>query len=133
VDSLSSDIGIHPATGNVTITSSNLTLNPFVGRRFLAGAVAMDALIGLDLAFSLAVREKANMVTPFEAYYQMKKQNHPIDLRPRVQVNAFCKHIGLSVAYSLGTRNLYAYDNPNYKNKKAYASFLRLGVSYRFK
>lgn len=123
-----------PASGKVTMAYTYLTMNPFIGHRFFISTVTLDALLGVDCAFNQNdPQEEAWLVAPFKAIYKRKKQFHPNDLRPRIQVNAYYSRIGVAVGYSLGTENLYYYNNANFKNKKAYANFLRLGVSYRLK
>jgi len=122
------------ATGKVTITNTFLTLNPFVGHRFLAGSVALDGLIGMEWAWHLtAPQEEAEVVTPFKSISKLRKKRIPNDLRARAQVNASYKRMGLSLGYSRGTENQYFYDNRDFKDKKAYANFIRFGISYRLK
>jgi hypothetical protein len=120
-----------PASGTVTLTNTYFTVSPFLGHRFSAGPVSFDALVGIDFAFNLNAREEAKLSSPIAATYELEKDFHPNDLRLRIQVNTYYKRMGLDLGYSLGTRNLYFYDNPAYQHKTAYANFIRVGLSYR--
>jgi hypothetical protein len=131
VDSIFGDLPHgSPASGTVSLTNTYLTISPFLGHRFSAGPVLFDALVGLDFAFNQNAQEEARLVSPLVTY-KIKKQFHRNDLRPRIQVNSYYKRIGLDLGYSRGTQNLYYYDNPYYQHKRAYANFVRLGLSYR--
>ena len=125
--------GLPFQTGTVNLKSANLTVNPFAGHRFLAHNIVFDALVGVECAFNLHTNENVHVEAPLKAEYQIKKQDHPTDLRPRMQVNALYNRVSMSVGYSIGTRNLYRSNIPGYGNKKAYSNFIRLGAAYRLK
>ncbi|HVG14450.1 MAG TPA: hypothetical protein VM935_05800 [Chitinophagaceae bacterium] len=133
IDSLYSDRGREKAGGKVVLANTSFLVNPFIGHRFKAGKLQIDALLGFDWTVSIDVREMAKLTSPFEQTYKIKKANHPMDLRPRVQFNVFYHRIGFLTGYSIGTENLYFYDNPFYWNKKAYAHFWRAGLGYQLK
>jgi hypothetical protein len=133
IDSLYNDLGREKAGGKVILANTSVVVNPFIGHRFTAGKIKIDALAGFDWTISVRVREKAKLTSPFKHTYKIKKGNHPMDLRPRVQLNLFYQRVGFLAAYSIGTENLYFYDNPFYRNKKGYAHFWRAGFGYQLK
>jgi hypothetical protein len=132
IDSIQGDMpGAAPASGKVTIANTFLTLNPYIGQRFGSKNFVFEIQAGVDCAVSIQVIERAIITTDGYRDIKLTKKNHPLDLRPRIQFNAYYNQVGLLAGYSSGTQNLYDYDNPNYMHKKAYARFLRLGISYK--
>ncbi len=100
-----------------------------MGKRLLAKKITLDATLGLDVA--LCLKSHASLVTSFgnEDYWFTKNEISPaVDLRPRLQLAAGYKKLGIAAGYSLGLIN--------YKSApgtKAYSNFLRMGLSYRLK
>jgi hypothetical protein len=119
--------------GKVTLENDFISFNPYIGHRFIANSITFDLQVGADLAFSTRVYEQAKLTSQKDVTYRLKKDNHPLDIRPRLQVNAYYNRMGFLVGYSLGLKNLYEYNNPNFVNNKAYANYVRIGVSYRIK
>jgi hypothetical protein len=130
-DIITGQIPMPPETGATTLTNTFITLNPFIGQRFLSKVITMDALLGLDLAYSLKSFVVIKMFTSGrnDSYSFAHNEITPsVDVRPRVQINANYKNFGLLVGYSLGLTN--------YQTKldsKAYAKFFRIGISYKLK
>ena len=120
----------YPATGKTTLKNTFITLNPFVGHRYINGKITFDLLTGIDLSFCLKSREAGTATTNNNALITVEndKDKPSVDFRPRVQIKTQYKKIGFLLGYSLGLTN--------YQNKysdKAYTSFLRLGISCQIK
>ena len=125
--------GKKPDTGNVTLANDFVTLYPYIGQRFNANKISIDLQLGVDLAFSTRVYDKAKLTREKEITYSEKMNNYPLDIRPRLQLNAYHNRMGVSIGYSVGLKNVYKYDNPYFVNNKAYTNFLRVGISYKLK
>lgn len=134
IDSVTYDwAGNHPETGNVTLTNDFITFDPYVGQRLITKNITVDVQAGIDFSVNTRVYERAKITSEKNAAYSMNKDKYPVDIRPRLQLNAYYNKIGVLVGYSVGTTNFYHYDNPYFVNNKAYANYLRIGVSYRLK
>lgn len=130
IDSVWSDVGKIFADGKVTLSNYFLTANPYIGQRFATKKMLFDVMAGFDFAFSLKVYEEAKID---EGTYNLHRAKYDVDYRSRIQIGVYQNRIGWLAGYSLGLKNLYHYDNPYYTNKKSYANFLRLGISYKLK
>jgi hypothetical protein len=126
-------LGTIPETGKLTLASDFITLTPYIGQRFSINRLILDLQAGADLAFSTRVYEHAKFTSQKDVNYYSKKDNYPLDIRPRIQLNTYHNKMGFLVGYSVGLKNLYKYGNSNFINNKAYANYLRIGVSYRIK
>ena len=126
-------VGYQQGSGHVTLANTFMTLNPYIGQRFIANKFTFDIMAGIDFAISTKVHEEAKVTSDNDATYNKSKSNYPVDFRPRLQINASYNRIGILAGYSIGLRNLYSYPNPFFSDKKAYSNFLRLGMSYRLK
>lgn len=121
----------HPANGKTTLQNTFITLNPFIGQRYLYHKVIFDLLTGIDLGFCLKSREQGYATTDNKSYnLQVDNDNAKplIDFSPRIQIKTQYDRFGFIVGYSLGLVN---YQTQN--NTKAYTGFLRLGLSYKLK
>ena len=83
--------------------------------------------------FSYALELQAKLTSQKDATYNRIHERYPMDIGPRLQLNAYHNRMGLLVGYSVGLQNPYHYDNPYSANNKAYANYLYIGVSYRIK
>jgi hypothetical protein len=126
-------VGTRPETGKLILANDFITLAPYIGQRFVVDRVTLDLQAGVDLAFSTRVYEQAKLTSQKDVTYRLKKDNHPLDIRPRVQLDTYHNRMGFLVGYSMGLKNLYKYNNPNFVNNKAYTNYLRIGVSYRIR
>lgn len=84
VDSFYDDIGKRPAAGKVLMANTFITVNPYIGQRFVVGNITFDALIGIDWSFSTKVCEEAKVIS-FNQVYRLQKADFPIDIRPMIQ------------------------------------------------
>lgn len=133
VTAVFTQMGIRPTTGTATFTGSFLTATPFVGQRFPIGMVSLDVQAGVDIAAAVQVREEANFTLDKNYIFGGIYKNPPVDIRPRLQLNAFYKRMGLLAGYSVGTTNYYSGPNYRYLQQSAYSNFLRFGLSYAFR
>lgn len=124
--------GTRPADGKVNLTSDFITLNPFIGQRILSRKVILDLQLGVDFSFSTRVYDQAKITSGNKGNYGVIKDEHPIDIRPRLQLGMYRNKLGLLLGYSMGTTNLYRYGNPSY-DRRVYANYLRVGISYQLK
>lgn len=120
----------HPGSGKTTLRNTFITLNPFVGHRYLYRKVTFDLLAGIDFAFCLKSKEAGKASINGKDYTKAEndKTKPSIDLRPRVQIKTEINKFGFLAGYSLGLTN---YQTEN--NLKASTRFLRLGLSYQLK
>ncbi|MEO6820001.1 MAG: hypothetical protein ABI266_04875 [Ginsengibacter sp.] len=106
-----------------------ITLNPFVGHRFLYHRLNFDLLAGIDLALCLQSREKGNAtVNSKEDNLKVnnKNQKPSIDFRPGIQLKTQYDKFGFILGYSLGLVNFQKKNN-----SKAFTDFLKVGLSYK--
>lgn len=130
-DSVSTQVGIKSTKGNIRLTNEFVTFNPYIGHRFALKKILFDVTAGADIAFSTKVYSKAKINFEKESTFSNTYKKHPVDVRPRVQLNMYYKRMGLLAGYSIGTEDVYKNTGYDYLNKKAFANFLRLGISYR--
>lgn len=120
--------------GKETVATSFLTFNPFVGQRFNAGRIKLEAVAGVDLSICTRVQEIAKFAALQSDKYTIIEQNkrQPFgDIRPRVQLSAIYDRISISTGYSLGLVNFQHTDNRPYLPTTVYTNFLRLGIGYK--
>jgi len=132
-DSVATQIGRLQSKGNVVLTNSFITVTPYFGQRFNVRNILLDITAGLDIAFSTNVYGTAKVRFDKEYSYSHRYSNYPVDFRPRLQVQAAYKQIGITAGYSVGTQNLYNSSGIDYLQNEAYADFLRLGISYKLR
>lgn len=122
--------------GHETTATSFLNISPYVGQRWNAGKITLDLTAGVDLAVCTKVQDISRYALRNSSDYGGVKYNkrHPdLDVRPRLQINAYYNRIGVIAGYSLGLTNFQLIDNHAYYNREAFTNFLRLGVGYRLK
>lgn len=107
-----------------------VTINPFLGHRYLYHKISFDLLAGLDLGFCIKSKEAGSASTSNKDYTTVEndKAKPSVDFRPRIQFKTQYNKLGFLFGYSLGITNFQ-----NQNNEKAYSSFLRLGLSYQLK
>ncbi|MEO7048522.1 MAG: hypothetical protein ABI091_24700, partial [Ferruginibacter sp.] len=118
------------AIGKTKLKTTFVTLNPFIGHRFLYHKMGIDLLAGSDISFCLNSKEKGNATSNNKVNFTVEnnKSKPSIDFRPRIQLKTQINKFGFLVGYSLGLTNYQTESNP-----KTYTSFLRLGLSYQLK
>ena len=116
-------------SGKTFLRNSYITLNPFLGRRFIYSKMTLDFLLGLDVAFCEKSEEDVRAVFYNNSHRVSNIKTRPdIDYRPRVQMEGRYKRFGVLVGYSLGLTNY-----KQQSNMKAYSSLFRLGIGYVLK
>lgn len=119
----------YPATGKTVLKNSFITFNPFLGHRFITSKISLDFSIGLDLAFCEKSEEKI-AINVFQDHpkFTNDRDKPAVDYRPRIQLKAQFKRLGIIAGYSIGLTNFS--EKPN---TKAYTKSLRLGLAFRIK
>jgi hypothetical protein len=120
----------YPADGQTKLKNTFITLNPFIGHRYAFGKLSFDVLTGMDFAFCLESKEKADVSVNNQdrkTFYSQRPKPF-MDFRPKIQLKAQKEKFGFIAGYSLGLTNFQTQNNP-----KAYSSFLRIGFSYQLK
>lgn len=117
------------ASGKSTAEYSFINFHPYIGYRIKCSNINIDVTGGIDMA----ITTKANAEVKATATQDVKVTNDlhkpEPDIRPRVQVNASYKSVGIYAGYSWGERNYmegYVGGNP-----EAYPRIFRFGISYR--
>ncbi len=118
------------ASGNTIFQHTFVNIYPFLGYRFSVWDFDMDVTVGPEAGLPLSSKEigeaTLNDGSTISTNYERNKPN--TDYRLRTSVTGHYKKWGLSVGYSYG---LY-----NYRSgwvggvNKAYARFIRFGISY---
>lgn len=136
-----------PATGKSILENTFITVNPFVGHRFIYKKFSVDVLAGIDLGFckkSFETTHANNLPNirndSFSIYFEDKRVKPSIDLRPRVQFKLQYHKLGLLAGYSLGITDYQKknkaqpeFKNIPIKNGNTYSRILRLGISWELK
>lgn len=117
------------ADGKTDLKSSFITIEPFIGKRWMKGKLQIDAQLGTDISFYLTQEEHTELKGNYD--YMEVKQNvwgkPTFDFRPRLQLNLEYQRIRFLAGYSHGLINYEV----NQYGGKAYSRFIRLGVGYR--
>lgn len=122
------------ASGKIFLNSQFLNLSPFVGYRAGVKNMHIEFAFGFDIACCLQKNEKGKITGSDGTKYTSAGGGDNfsgIDFRPRLQVSAGYKKMGIYAGYSLGLmNNKHSYPgNPN----KAFSRMFRFGMSYRLK
>lgn len=120
-------------SGKTLLKNSYLTLNPFLGRQYMINEITLDFLLGVDIAFCENSEEDSKTIFVDNsmgdpAKFKNTKTKPTADYRPRVQMKAQYKNVGILLGYSLGLT-----DYKQQSATHAYSNLLRLGISYRLK
>ena len=121
------------ATGESYLSHTFLTLNPYIGYRFKAANVNIDATLGLDVAYN--VKQKATQygtattVNDGASYTTDAKINTlQFDIRPRGQIGITLNRIGIFGGYSYGISN---YQPNNSRNLTYFSRLIRFGLTFQ--
>ena len=137
IKSVSTNTTSYSASGETFLVSKFINLYPYFGYRLINKKTKLDFTGGLDVAFCLQTKEKGSAI----AYngnsgilYITSQDRKTIntDFRPRFQLAASYKKMGVYAGYSFGIKNYLS----NYlgfpKAYESYSSYLRLGLTYQF-
>lgn len=120
----------YSASGKTTLSNTFISLNPFVGHRYLYRKITFDLLTGFDFAFCIDSKEEGNATTTnkVEVSVNNKLTKPSIDIRPRIQIKTQINKVGFLVSYSYGLTNYQTQNNLN-----ASSRILRFGLGYQLK
>lgn len=121
------------ASGKIFLNSQFLNLSPFVGYRAGVKNMYIEFTCGFDIACCLQKNERGKITGSDGTKYTAVGGDNfgGIDFRPRLQVSAGYKKMGIYAGYSRGLMN-YKHSYPENPNK-AYSRMFRFGLSYRLK
>lgn len=125
----------YAATGSAHLRSQDLTAFLGLGRRFRLAALALDALVGPELAGKLSVRETGHGTYnngPAWATDIDRGSRFLLDGRLRADATVWRGRLGVNASYSHGFGNAQAglVGGPA---RGAYARTLRWGLAYRLR
>lgn len=116
--------------GQTHLENQFIGLHPYVGQRLRLGQLALDIIVGAEVARQLTCREKARYTFNGQEQKINRERSHePWDARLRAGLALSRGPVSLTAGYSYGLTN--------YKTgwvggvNEAYLQALRLGVSYR--
>lgn len=118
------------STGYTSLFNHGITAHPFFGHRFAVKSTHLDLTAGPEVSFLLRSHEKGEAKTDYSTFSTSLDHGHPdLDVRARVNLTTYYKHIGLALGYSHGLTNYR-------KNQvgvvgEAYLQAFRLGLIYR--
>ena len=121
----------YDASGQTFLNSNFININPFWGYKTSAKQINFNITGGLDFGYNLSVDENGNATAINGTKYETSIDRKTIkwDIRPRMQISADYKKIGLYVGYSFGLSN--------YKREylgginEAYSRIIRFGMTYK--
>lgn len=119
--------------GQTFLSNHFIEASPYLGYRLGSKFVSIDITVGLEVGYLLSSWEKGkaagNQIT-----YRSSRDRTPetrVDIRPRLQLSATYKKIGLYAGYAYGLPNyLSGYDGGN---PEARSRLIRSGVLYKIK
>jgi hypothetical protein len=126
-----SGTGTYQYNGKTLLKYDFLNLFPYIGYRFTTGKVDIDLTGGFDIANCLKAREDGEATASNGTKYATSVDRKTIktDIRPRIQLTASYKKVGVYVGYSYGFGN-YREGYVGGVNE-CYARILRSGITYR--
>ena len=119
------------ASGHITLTNQYVNAHPFFGHRFALKTIALDLTAGPEVGLLCRSHLVENITTESGYTYSGKfDSNQPkLDVRARLNLAAYYKHIGLTLGYSRGLTNYYG-DYAGGRSE-AYSQLFRVGLAYR--
>lgn len=131
---LSSYVATYSADGSTNLRSHGLTMLLGVGRRFSAGNVKIDAVVGPELAYVTGFREKGEGTFDGGQTWttnQDRSTKAVVDPRLRADATVWCHQFGFNASYSYGLMNYQS--GLMGASREVYARVLRLGLAYRLR
>lgn len=130
----SSYVGAYRADGSTSLETKNATVFLGLGHRFELPNVAVDVLLGPEVACVFGFREKGSgTYDTNEAWAtdQKKRASNRADARLRADATAWYHRVGLNASYSYGLLNYQS--GLVGASPKVYSRTLRLGLAYRLR
>jgi hypothetical protein len=123
------DFGIN-STGYTSLINHGITAHPFFGHRFAVKSTNLDLTAGPEVSFLQSSHEKGYAKTDRRTYSTSLDHAHPdLDVRARVNLTTYYKHMGLALGYSRGLTN-HRKEQAGVRGE-AYLQVFRLGLLYR--
>ena len=121
-------------TATTHLYTQSLAAFAGAGWRLQGKALALDALLGPELAYVLTARETSSGTTTTGQWSTDTKRSpaNSLDFRLRGDLTVWRKRVGLAASYSYGFTN-YAPASSATTNPQAYAEAVRVGLAYRLK
>ncbi|WP_026462068.1 outer membrane beta-barrel protein [Adhaeribacter aquaticus] len=118
-------------SGETVLRNDFININPYAGHRFTIRKIDLDLTGGLEIAFFQESREKGSVTTANgQTYYSDRERFRPgSDIRGRLNLTGYYKHIGISLGYAHGIKNYTPMLEGATLNR--YARVVRLGINYR--
>lgn len=117
-------------TGHTTLANQFINAHPFLGYRVALNAVAIDLTAGPELGFLRRSHEEGKATAQGQTYTTDLDRTHPnTDVRVRLNLAAYYKHVGLTLGYSRGLTDYQG----NYVGglNGVYSQVFRAGLAYR--
>lgn len=117
--------------GRTYLNNDFINAHPFVGRRLGLGPLDVDLTAGADLGILLHSQEEGRATNAAGRVFTTDREREQpgLDVRPRLDLTTYYRHVGLSLGYAHGLTN-YRRDWVGGTNE-AYSQVWRLGVAYR--
>ena len=130
-DNRGQNVGINQS--NAFLKVYDISLMPFVGKRFKTSNLDIDISAGAEVAFPFYAEDKATVITHagYEIEVARKRNMHVTDFRPTLKVNTYYNNVGIFASYSHGLSNYTA--GMDGANMEVYSRLVRFGVNYRFR
>ena len=119
--------------GQTILSNHFVNASPYLGYRIDSKTVEFDLTAGLEVSYLLGVRERGKAVSNGAIYRTSQARDTGInfDVRPKLQLSATHKKVGLYVGYAHGLPNyLPGYDGGNLE---ARSRLIRFGIVYKIK
>ena len=131
IDKIFSFRGSEDASGRTKLANKFININPYFGKRIIGKKLLMDLSTGIDIGFCLSSHENgfATSITDNYVETDTDRAKPEVDIRPRIQLAAYCQKFGLLLGYSYGMTNYYGHLMGS--DPEAFSRFLRIGILYR--
>ena len=126
--------GSYSADGSTSLYTQNLTAFLGLGHHFTVGPVAIDALVGPELAYVFSFHEKGSGTYNGNLEWTTNQRNRAAnrgDARLRADATLWYNRVGLNASYSHGFLNYQS--GLVGASPQVYARTLRLGLAYRLR
>ncbi|MBJ6143481.1 hypothetical protein [Hymenobacter sp. BT559] len=123
------------ASGRVSLYTPSITAFAGAGWRLGGQKLALDALVGPELAYVLDAREKGNGTSAVNGGWSTDVSRPPanrLDFRLRGDLTVWRNRVGLMGSFSTGFAN-YQPATTSIANPDASVRLLRVGLAYRLK
>lgn len=119
------------ASGYIKVNNQVVNVHPFFGHRFTSKTIALDLAAGPEVGLLCRSHLVADIITTNGNTYagELDRDYPKLDVRARLNLAAYYKHIGLTLGYSRGLTNYY--NSSAYGSREVYSQIFRAGLAYR--